>query len=127
MIGRYFKGSGSSLFIGIIIFLLTIHIYSEHIENQLLFVALYNYICCILGIALFATLVKFKLELKYILCSILYILLGLLTSIAYWPLFFIFAASSLVFYLVQLVGNKKLFWVLSLSGPLLLVIILFIY
>lgn len=124
MLIRYFKGAGSSLFISILIYLLTVPIHYEYLTFQLGMIALYVYVSCILGIILYSILVKYKKEAKYIFCFFLYILLGGLASIAYWPLFFIFIVGSLVFYLVQLVQKNKFPIVLSISGPIFLIIIL---
>lgn len=121
---RYFKGAGGSLFISILIYLLTVPIYKEYLTFQLGMIALYIYASCILGIILYSILVKYKKEANYIFCFFLYILLGGLASIAYWPLFFIFIAGSVVFYLVQLVQKNKFPIVLSISGPIFLIIIL---
>ncbi len=121
---QYFKGAGGSLFISILIYLLTVPIYKEYLTLQLKMVALYVYVSCILGIILYSILVKYKKEANYIFCFLLYILLGGLASIAYWPLFFIFIAGSVVFYLVQVVQKNKFPIVLSISGPIFLIIIL---
>jgi len=124
MLIRYFKGAGSSLFISILIYLLTVPIYKEYLTFQITMIALYVYVSCILGITVYSILVKYKKETNYIFCFLLYILLGGLASIAYWPLFFIFIVGSLVFYLVQLVQKNKFPIVLSISGPIFLIIIL---
>ncbi len=121
---RYFKGAGSSLFISILIYLLTVPIYKEYLTFQLGMIALYVYVSCILGITLYSILVKYRKQTNYIFCFLLYILLGGLASIAYWPLFFIFIAGSVVFYLVQLVQKNKFPILLSTSGPIFLIIIL---
>ncbi len=124
MLIRYLKGAGSSLFISVLIYLLTVPIYKEYLTFQLKMVALYVYVSCILGIILYSILVKYRKQTNYIFCFLLYILLGGLVSIAYWPLFFIFIAGSVVFYLVQLVQKNKFPIVLSISGPIFLIIIL---
>ncbi len=121
---RYFKGAGSSLFVSILSYLLTVPIYKEYLGFQIGMIALYVYVSCILGIILYSILVKYKKESNYIFCFLLYILLGGLASIAYWPLFFIFIAGSVVFYLVQIVQKNKFPIVLSISGPIFLIIIL---
>lgn len=126
MLVRYLKGAGSSLFIGILLFFLTVKFNSEYIKTQLLFVTLYNYIFCLLGIILFFVLTKIKMGSKYWIGVILYILLGLLSSLSFPPLYFIFIAGSLVFYLVQPIQNKVLTTILALSGPLFLIILLLV-
>lgn len=124
---RYLRGAGSSLLVGILIYFLFVPIHSEYIKFQLGMITLYVYVSCILGIALYAILFKYNKESKFFLCSLLYILLGGIASIGYWPLFFIFMAGSLVFYLVQFIQNKKFSIIMTLSGPILLIILLFIY
>lgn len=111
----------------VFLFLLSnVPIHSEYIRFQLGMITLYVYVSCILGIALYAILEKYKKETNYIFCSLLYILLGGLASIAYWPLYFIFIAGSLMFYFVQFAPKGKVSIVLTLSGPSLLTILLLI-
>jgi hypothetical protein len=121
---RYFKGAGSSLFVGILLFLLTVKFNGDYIKMQLLFVTLYNYIFCLLGIVLFFVLTKTKTESNCLIGLTLYILLGLLSSLSFPPMYYILIAGSLTFYLVQLIQNKGLSTILILSGPLFLIILL---
>lgn len=124
MLVRYLKGAGASLFVGMLLFFLAVQFQSDYIKTQLLFVALYNYFCCLLGAVLFFVLTKLKMESSYWMGFPLFIILGFLASLSFPPLYFIFVAGSFVFYFVQPVKNKALSAILAVSGPLLLVILL---
>ncbi len=108
-------------------YFLTVPIHSEYIQFQLGMITSYVYVSCILGITLYALLVKYRKESNYNFCSLLFVLLGGAASVGYWPLFFIFMAASLVFYLVQRVQNRTSSIVMTLSGPILLIVLLLIY
>lgn len=126
MLLRYLKGAGSSLFIGILLFLFTVMFNRDYIKTQLLFVTLYNYIFCLLGMILFIVLTKTKIGSNHWVGSILYILLGFLSSLSFPPLYYIFIAGSFVFYFVQLTKNNLLSAILAFSGPLFLVVLFFV-
>ncbi|KHF31767.1 hypothetical protein CM49_06013 [Paenibacillus sp. P1XP2] len=126
MLVRYLKGAGASLFIGMLLFFLTVPFHRDYIKTQLLFVALYNYFCCLLGAVLFFVLTKVKMESAYWMGFPLFIILGFLASLSFPPLYFIFVAGSFVFYFVQPVKNKVLSAILAVSGPLLLAILLLV-
>lgn len=94
---KYLKGAGSSLFVAILIFILMFGIHpNNYVKISVLFIALYNYFFCILG---------------------------LISSLILPPVYFILITGSIVFYLAQLIRDKKWSVTLSLSGPLLILMI----
>lgn len=112
--------------VGILLFLLMVRINFDYIEVHLLFVALYNYVFCLLGLILFYVLDITKISSKIVISSSCFIILGILSSISFPPAYPIFITGSLSFYLVQQIHNKKISWILTLSGPVLLWIILLV-
>ncbi len=127
MLFRYLKGAGISLFVGIVLFLFADKIHIEYIELHLLFVTLYNYIFCLLGLAVFFVLKKMKIESKHFINVVIYILLGAVSSLSFPPLYFIFISGSVVFYLTQQIQNRKLSIALTFSGPLLFIVLLLVF
>ncbi|MNO77259.1 hypothetical protein D3C76_683610 [compost metagenome] len=123
---RYLRGAGFSLLIATLLFFLMIKFNNDYIKIQLLFVALYNYAFCLLGLVVFYILEKISVSSNVLIGVTCFLLLGVLSSISLPPAYPIFITGSLSFYLIQLLQNKKISWVLVLSGPLLLAIILLV-
>lgn len=126
MLFRYLKGAGLSLFIGITIFLMTVELTNEYLKTHLLFITLYNYICCVIGIIAFVLISKFNLFSNRILGVVVFIILGAVASFSFLPLYYIFIAGSVAFYLIQLNQSKRVSVISAISGPVLLLIFLIV-
>lgn len=87
---RYLKGAGFSLFIATLLFFVMVKINNDYIKVQLLFVALYNYAFCFLGLIVFYILDKNRVSSKILVGLTSFLLLGILSSISFPPAYPIF-------------------------------------
>ncbi|OAJ75027.1 hypothetical protein AYJ08_22635 [Brevibacillus sp. SKDU10] len=136
----YLSGAGLSLFFANLIFFIfslshTIDfsdLRKSGFDAVILFISLFNYICCIFGWLLLIILRKSRIK-NWLIFTFFFIVLGGIFGAILYTLYpqaiilpFITILGSIMFFIAQIKNNKFISPLLGLSGPIFTILLLII-
>ncbi|MCR8983105.1 hypothetical protein [Brevibacillus laterosporus] len=136
----YLSGAGLSLFFANLIFFIfslshTIDfsdLRKSGFDAVILFISLFNYLCCIFGWLLLTILQKSRIK-SWLICTFFFIILGSIFGAVLYTLYpeaiilpFITIFGSIMFFVAQFKNIKLISTLLSLSGPIFTILLLII-